>query len=90
MHNNVLQFFDFLNTIILIYFLVANAIYTVLMVLSLYAVSIHSRFADATASEPSRTSSCSSPAGMPAKLGGAKVTRCPGPDKSGRMMGERS
>ena len=37
-----------LNTIILIYFLVANAVYTVLMVLSLYAVSIHSRFASHT------------------------------------------
>ena len=48
MHNHVLQFFDYLNTIILIYFLVANAIYTVLMVLSLYSVSIHSRFASHT------------------------------------------
>src|SRR5262249_34620250 len=45
MHNHVLQFFDYLNTIILIYFLVANAIYSVLMVLSLYAVSIPSRYA---------------------------------------------
>lgn len=48
MHNSVLQFFDYLNTIILIYFVVANAVYTVLMVLSLYAVSIHSRFASHT------------------------------------------
>lgn len=45
MHTQVLQFFDYLNTIILMYFLIANAVYTVLMVLSLYAVSIHSRFA---------------------------------------------
>jgi cellulose synthase/poly-beta-1,6-N-acetylglucosamine synthase-like glycosyltransferase len=45
MHNHVLHIFDYLNAVILIYFLVANAVYTVLMVLSLYAVSIHSKFA---------------------------------------------
>lgn len=45
MHNNILHIFDYLNAIILIYFVVANAVYTVLMVLSLYSVSIHSRFA---------------------------------------------
>jgi cellulose synthase/poly-beta-1,6-N-acetylglucosamine synthase-like glycosyltransferase len=44
-HNTVLHIFDYLNTIILIYFVVANITYTFLMVLSLYAVSIHSRFA---------------------------------------------
>ncbi|HUQ49693.1 MAG TPA: glycosyltransferase [Terriglobales bacterium] len=45
MHNAGLHFFDYLNTIILIYFLVANAVYTVLMVISLYTVSLHSKFA---------------------------------------------
>ncbi len=45
MHNVGLHFFDYVNTIILIYFLVANAVYTVLMVISLYTVSLHSKFA---------------------------------------------
>jgi len=45
MHSAWLHFFDYVNTIILVYFLVANAVYTVLMVISLYAVSLHSKFA---------------------------------------------
>jgi len=44
-HNAWLHFFDYSNTVILIYFLVANAVYTVLMVISLYTVSLHSKFA---------------------------------------------
>ncbi len=45
MHSAWLHFFDYVNTIILIYFITANAIYTVLMVISLYTVSLHSKFA---------------------------------------------
>ncbi|HUS19025.1 MAG TPA: glycosyltransferase [Terriglobales bacterium] len=45
MHNAGLHFFDYLNTIILVYFVVANLVYTVLMVISLYTVSLHSKFA---------------------------------------------
>jgi cellulose synthase/poly-beta-1,6-N-acetylglucosamine synthase-like glycosyltransferase len=45
MHNAILHFFDYANTIILLYFLIANAIYTVLMAISLYVVTLHSRFA---------------------------------------------
>ena len=45
MHRTLLQFLDYANLIILTYFLVANAVYTVLMVISLYAVTLHSRLA---------------------------------------------
>jgi cellulose synthase/poly-beta-1,6-N-acetylglucosamine synthase-like glycosyltransferase len=45
MHNFLLQVFDYLNTIILIYFIITNGTYTVLMVLSLYTVTLHSRYA---------------------------------------------
>ena len=45
MHNVALQFLDYCNTVILIYFVVTNVVYTVLMLLSLYAVSLHSKFA---------------------------------------------
>ena len=48
MHNTVLQLFDYANAIILFYFVAANAVYTVLMLLSLYAVSVHSKFAAQT------------------------------------------
>src|SRR5450759_3410466 len=45
MHSFLLQIFDYLNTIILIYFVITNGTYTVLMVLSLYTVTLHSRYA---------------------------------------------
>lgn len=45
MHRVLLQLLDYANLIILIYFIVANGIYTLLMAISLYAVSSHSRFA---------------------------------------------
>ncbi|MCU1306911.1 MAG: glycosyltransferase [Acidobacteriaceae bacterium] len=45
MHTAWLHFFDYSNTVILLYFLAANAVYTVLMVISLYTVSLHSKFA---------------------------------------------
>src|SRR5581483_8863162 len=45
MHRILLQGLDYANLIILIYFIVANGIYTLLMAISLYAVSSHSRFA---------------------------------------------
>jgi cellulose synthase/poly-beta-1,6-N-acetylglucosamine synthase-like glycosyltransferase len=44
-HNAWLHFFDYANTVILLYFLAANAVYTILMVISLYTVSLHSKFA---------------------------------------------
>ncbi len=45
MHSFILQCFDYMNTVILIYFLVTNATYTLLMVLSLYSVTLHAKFA---------------------------------------------
>ena len=45
MHSFLLHIFDYLNTIILIYFVITNGTYTVLMVLSLYTVTLHSRYA---------------------------------------------
>ncbi len=47
MHNTLLHVFDYLNTVILLYFLAANVIYTMLMFISLYAVSMHSKVAAA-------------------------------------------
>lgn len=52
MHSNfILHLFDYVNAVILVYFVLANAMYTVLMVISLYAVSIHSKFAASTSYE---------------------------------------
>jgi len=45
MHNVALQFLDYCNTLILVYFVVTNLVYTILMLLSLYAVSLHAKFA---------------------------------------------
>ena len=45
MHNAILHFLDYASTIILLYFVVANGVYTILMGVSLYAVTLHSRFA---------------------------------------------
>jgi cellulose synthase/poly-beta-1,6-N-acetylglucosamine synthase-like glycosyltransferase len=45
MHNLVLHIFDYVNAVILVYFVIANVMYSILMVISLYAVSIHSKFA---------------------------------------------
>jgi cellulose synthase/poly-beta-1,6-N-acetylglucosamine synthase-like glycosyltransferase len=47
MHSFVLHVFDYFNTIILIYFLVTNVVYTVLMICSLYSVSLQSKQARA-------------------------------------------
>jgi cellulose synthase/poly-beta-1,6-N-acetylglucosamine synthase-like glycosyltransferase len=47
-HNTILHLFDYASAIILLYFLIANGVYTVLMVISLYAVTLHSRFAAQT------------------------------------------
>ena len=44
MHNLVLNVSDYLSTIIVIYFVVTNAVYTVLMAISLYSVILHARF----------------------------------------------
>ncbi|HEY3927962.1 MAG TPA: glycosyltransferase [Candidatus Koribacter sp.] len=48
MHSALLKFLDYANLIILIYFIVANAMYTLLTAISLYAVTLHSRFASHT------------------------------------------
>ncbi len=45
MHERVLLLFDYLNSVILVYFVVSNAIYTLLMLVSLYAVTMHSKYA---------------------------------------------
>jgi cellulose synthase/poly-beta-1,6-N-acetylglucosamine synthase-like glycosyltransferase len=47
-HKFLLQLLDYANLIILIYFIVANLVYTILMAISLYAVTLHSRFASHT------------------------------------------
>lgn len=44
MHNFILQCFDYMNTVILVYFLATNLTYTILMMLSLYTVTLHSKF----------------------------------------------
>ena len=41
----VFRFLEYANWVFLFYFLAANTVYTILMCLSLYAVSLHSRFA---------------------------------------------
>ena len=45
MHEFFLRFLDYTNTVILIYFLAANSVYTVLMFISLYTVSLHAKYA---------------------------------------------
>jgi cellulose synthase/poly-beta-1,6-N-acetylglucosamine synthase-like glycosyltransferase len=45
MHDFVLKLFDYANLIILLYFIVANVVYTLLMVISLYSVTLHAKFA---------------------------------------------
>ncbi len=44
MHTFILNASDYLSTIIVIYFVVTNAVYTVLMGISLYSVILHARF----------------------------------------------
>lgn len=44
-HRLLVHFFDYLNSVVLVYFLVSSAVYTALMVLSLYTVTLHSRVA---------------------------------------------
>ena len=46
-HEWLVMLFDYLNTVVLIYFVVTNAVYTMLMVLSLYTVTLHVRYAGA-------------------------------------------
>lgn len=45
MSNFVLQIFDYVHALILVYFVSANAVYTVLMIISIYSVTLHSRLA---------------------------------------------
>ncbi len=45
MHSFILKLFDYANAIILLYFIAANVIYTILMLVSLYSVTLHSRLA---------------------------------------------
>jgi len=43
-HSFLLKAFDYANAVILLYFIGANSVYTLLMFLSLYTVTLHSRF----------------------------------------------
>jgi len=45
MHDRVLVLFDYVNAVILVYFVLTNATYTLLMLVSLYAVTMHSKYA---------------------------------------------
>jgi cellulose synthase/poly-beta-1,6-N-acetylglucosamine synthase-like glycosyltransferase len=45
MHDILMRVLDYANAVFLFYFLAANFVYTVLMVLSLYAVSLHAKLA---------------------------------------------
>ena len=45
MHDRVLVLFDYVNSVILVYFVITNVTYTLLMVVSLYAVTMHSKYA---------------------------------------------
>jgi cellulose synthase/poly-beta-1,6-N-acetylglucosamine synthase-like glycosyltransferase len=44
-HNFILNFFDYMNAVILVYFTVTNVVYSVLMALSLYTVTLYSKHA---------------------------------------------
>jgi cellulose synthase/poly-beta-1,6-N-acetylglucosamine synthase-like glycosyltransferase len=45
MHDFTLKIFDYANAVILLYFIAANLVYTLLMVISLYSVTLHAKFA---------------------------------------------
>lgn len=45
MHDLILRLFDYLNTVILLYFIAATGVYTLLMLVSLYHVTLHAKFA---------------------------------------------
>ena len=45
MHDRVLVLFDYVNSVILVYFVVTNLTYILLMLVSLYAVTMHSKYA---------------------------------------------
>lgn len=49
MHAFILHLFDYCNAVILLYFVVTNLMYMVLMLICLYTVSLHSKFASRTA-----------------------------------------
>ena len=44
-HRVLAHFFDYVNSVVLVYFLVSAGMYTVLMLVSLYTVTLHSRVA---------------------------------------------
>jgi cellulose synthase/poly-beta-1,6-N-acetylglucosamine synthase-like glycosyltransferase len=49
MHTFILHLFDYCNAIILLYFIVTNVVYMILMLICLYTVTLHSKFASRTA-----------------------------------------
>jgi cellulose synthase/poly-beta-1,6-N-acetylglucosamine synthase-like glycosyltransferase len=49
MHTFILHLFDYCNAVILLYFIVTNFVYMVLMLICLYTVTLHSKFASRTA-----------------------------------------
>ena len=50
MHDALLQWIEYFNQVVLLYFAGINLIYTVLMFVALYAVTFHSKLAAGTAS----------------------------------------
>jgi cellulose synthase/poly-beta-1,6-N-acetylglucosamine synthase-like glycosyltransferase len=49
MHSFILHLFDYFNAVILLYFIATNFVYMVLMLICLYTVTLHSKFASRTA-----------------------------------------
>ncbi len=49
MHTFILHLFDYCNAVILLYFIVTNLVYMVLMLICLYTVTLHSKFSSRTA-----------------------------------------
>lgn len=45
MHPFLGHFFDYVNSVVMVYFLIANGVYTVLMIISLYTVTHHAKVA---------------------------------------------
>src|SRR4051812_25392261 len=49
MHTFILHLFDYFNEVILLYFIATNFVYMILMLICLYTVTLHSKFASRTA-----------------------------------------
>lgn len=49
MHTAIIHLFDYFNAVVLLYFIATNCVYMVLMLICLYTVTLHSKFAARTA-----------------------------------------